>query len=90
MANVDVDQILKEWNRTAATMRKPTLVEGCDVIETLCVEVKQLRNALASEQKRQEAEEQKYRTMLIEVQNVVTGYFRDYEKKAEIKKGGNS
>ena len=73
----DIQQLMKDWELTAAMIRKPRFSDTCDLIQNLCMEIKELRKEVEYQKKRQDVEEQKYKTMLLEVQNVVTRYFRD-------------
>ena len=71
---MDTKKILTEWSTSAAMIRKPKLNEACDVISNLCMEVSRLEDAVEYQKKRQDIKEQQYKTMLIEVQNVVQKY----------------
>jgi hypothetical protein len=74
MSNVDTGAILKEWHSSTAVIRKPKLGEACEVIDALCMEVIRLRDELDYQSKRQDLKEQQYKTMIIEIQNVVQSY----------------
>ena len=71
---MDTKQILTEWHSSAAHIRKPKLGEACDVIGDLCLEVVRLRDEVEYQKKRQDAKEQLYSTMLVELHNVVAKY----------------
>lgn len=71
---MDTKKILIEWSASTAMIRKPKLNEACDVISNLCMEVSRLKDAVEYQKKRQDIKEQQYKTMLIEVQNVVQKY----------------
>ena len=71
---MEVSEVLKEWSKNAAAMRKPMLTEACDVIESLCLEVLKLGKEVDYQKRRQDLKEQEYKTMIVEVQNVVSKY----------------
>jgi hypothetical protein len=71
---MDTKKILGEWSRHAAMIRRPQLVEACDVIESLCMELVKLKEEVLYQKKRQDLKEQQYKTMILEVQNIVGKY----------------
>ena len=71
---MDIKQILTEWHSSAAHIRKPKLGEACDVIGDLCIEVQRLQGEVEYQKNRQDAKEQQYATMLVELHNVVSNY----------------
>ena len=74
MNTIDTSAIFKDWSATAAYIRKPKLDEACKVIESLCIEVIRLEKELVIQGNRQDIKEQTYKTMMIEVQNVIHKY----------------
>ena len=71
---MDTKKVLNEWSTSAAMVRKPKLGEACEVISTLCMEVCRLEEEVKYQKNRQDLKEQEYKTMLIEIQNVVQKY----------------
>jgi len=72
---IDAKEIAKHWgNYAAVQQRAPKLFEACDLIVSLCVEIERLKKEVEKESKRQDVERQKYKTMLLEIQNTVQRY----------------
>jgi hypothetical protein len=71
---IDIKQTLKDWNPLAARIRKPTIEDGCKIIEDLCLEIRRLEAEVAHQKKRQDCKEQEYKTMLVEMHNVLHKY----------------
>jgi hypothetical protein len=71
---MDTKKLLTEWSTSAAMIRKPKLGEACDVISSLCMEVFKLEGEVKYQKNRQDLKEQEYKTMIIEIQNVVQKY----------------
>ena len=74
MSEIEISSISKDWDRTRAILRKPSLLEACEVIQTLCLEVEKVRKEVEYQKKRQDLKEQTYKTMMVEVQNVIQKY----------------
>ena len=72
---MDIDKVKGDWcNPVLVKERKPTIEEACETIMALIVEISQLKQGLEKERGRQDIEKQKYKTMLLEIQNTVTRY----------------
>ena len=72
---IDEKELAKQWgNYAIVQQRAPKLFETCDLILELCVEIGRLKKEVESESKRQDVEKQKYKTMLMEIQNTVQRY----------------
>lgn len=71
---MDTKQICYDWDYGRASLRKPKLQEACDLITSLCHEIRRLEKEVAYQCKRQDLKEQHYDTMMVEVQNVIRKY----------------
>ena len=74
MSGADTGALMRDWSTQSAMIRKPKLDEACTVISDLCMEVVALKREVAYQKKRQDLKEQQYKTMILEVQNVVSSY----------------
>ena len=71
---MNTKEVLKLWSRISATTRKPTLNDACDLIESLCLEIDKQRKEVEYQKRRQDLKEQEYKTMIVEITNVVSKY----------------
>ena len=72
---MDIDSIKQDWcNPVLTRQRKPTIESACDVVTSLLVEISKINQELEKERRRQDINEQKYKTMLMEIQNTVSSY----------------
>lgn len=71
---MNTTEVLKQWNRVSATIRKPTLDDACDLIESLYLEIDKQRKEVEYQKRRQDLKEQEYKTMIVEITNVVQRY----------------
>lgn len=71
---MDTKEIMQAWGTSVALMRKPKLTEACDVIADLCLEVGRLKKESDYQKQRQDTKEAHYKTMIVELHNVVSKY----------------
>ena len=71
---MDIKKLLNDWSISSAMIRKPKLDEACKIIESLCMSINKLEDDLAYQKNRQNVKEQTYKTMIFEIQNVVSKY----------------
>lgn len=71
---MDTKEIAAEWHFDNAAIKRPKLRDACDMIVKLCVELNKQRAETAFQKRRQDLKEQHYKTMMVELQNVVNKY----------------
>jgi hypothetical protein len=71
---MDTKELMRTWDNSAARLRKPKLEEACDVILDLCIELNKINKEVEYQKNRQDIKEQFYKTMMIELHNVVSKY----------------
>ncbi len=72
---MDLDKVVEDWgSHVKLQQTRPTLISASETVIDLVLEIKKLRKELEYEKKRQDIKEQHFKTMFVELHNVVNKY----------------
>ena len=74
MQDSDIKKIAAEWHPDAIMMEKPMLADTKQMVTDLVSHIRSLEKEVAYQKKRQDNKEQQFKTMHVEIGNVINKY----------------